>query len=158
YPIGDTALVADSEGRISISGSCVALGYAGGARFDGTFHTSDCGGITDGKLEIFGRIDKAITSGGVTVIPEVLERNIEEIFDTQVAVIGVDDEKWGQAIIACIDKEIPSAREVLKEKLEVGWTPQRFVSLSELGFSDFPRLPSGKIDRNALTSLVIASF
>lgn len=157
-PIGDTRIEIDSEGCISLHGSCVALGYAGGEPFAGTFRTADCGSVdAQGKLSVLGRLDRAITSGGVTVIPEVLERHIEQMWGIQAVVVGIDDKQWGQAIIACVDRDIPNARELLKEKLEVGWTPQRFVTLDKLGLDDFPRLPSGKIDRIALSALLTAT-
>ena len=40
----------------------------------GWFRTSDAGHIVDGKLQVIGRLDAIIDSGGLKLHPEVLER------------------------------------------------------------------------------------
>lgn len=155
FPIGDTSVSVEGDGRIVLSGSCVAVGYAGGERFDGTFRTADCGSVdSQGKLSVFGRLDRAITTGGVTVIPEVVEQHLAECGCGEAVVVGVDDATWGQAAVAVVERDVPRVRELLAQRLEKGWGPRRIMSLAELDLSDFPRLPSGKPDRNTLQRLL----
>ncbi|MBR6459515.1 MAG: AMP-binding protein [Actinomycetaceae bacterium] len=156
FPIGDTRVSVENDGRLVLSGSCVAVGYAGGEPFAGTFRTADCGSVdSQGKLSVFGRLDRAITSGGVTVIPEVVEQHVSECGCGETVVVGVDDATWGQAVVAVVENDVPNVRELLAQRLEKGWVPQRVVTLGKLGLNDFPRLPSGKPDRNTLTPLVV---
>lgn len=156
FPIGDTSVSVEGGGRIVLSGSCVSVGYAGGEPFAGTFRTADCGSVdSQGKLSVFGRLDGAITTGGVTVIPEVVEQHLAECGCGEAVVVGVTDATWGQTVMAVVERDVPKVRDVLKERLEVGWIPRRIVSLAELGLVDFPRLPSGKIDRNKTERIVV---
>lgn len=155
FPIGDTSVNVEDDGRIVLSSSCVAVGYAGGERFVGTFRTADCGSVdSQGKLSVLGRLDRAITTGGVTVIPEVVEQHLAECGCGEAVVVGVDDATWGQAAVAVVENGVPNVRNLLAQRLEKGWVPRRIVRLAALGLDDFPRLSSGKPDRSALETIL----
>ncbi len=66
-------------------------------------------------LQILGRIDLAINSGGETIFPEDIEMKLMKIISknqfpiSEIYVLGVNDQKWGQRLIALIkfkDQEI----------------------------------------------------
>ncbi|WP_297566606.1 AMP-binding protein [uncultured Arcanobacterium sp.] len=178
--IGDTQIEIAENGQVSLGGSVVAQGYLkkktappieekefslrAGTRFH---HTRDLGKFTaSGKLEILGRIDDAITTGGLTIIPKIVEEAITARFSTVAVVVGVPNKKWGEAAIAITEKpQVETAvRSYLKEKFTGGWVPKRVISwldLAAVAFAElpanwdensphFPRLESGKIDRRQL--------
>jgi len=102
----------DPSGRIVISGAVVARGYRGrpgdpafrstpsGAR---SFVTDDLGRWQDGRLEVVGRADDMIVTGGYKVSP----RTVEDVLRAQpgvadVVVVGLPDPRWGQRVAAAI--------------------------------------------------------
>ena len=79
---------------------------------DGRLHTGDIGYINqEGYLQITDRIKEVIKSGGEWISALELEDKINEHPDVkEVAVIGINDEKWG---------EKPCAHIILKAKGKV---------------------------------------
>jgi acyl-CoA synthetase (AMP-forming)/AMP-acid ligase II len=91
---------------------------------DGWLHTGDAGYVDeDGFLFLVDRIKDMIISGGVNVYP----KDVEEIIIrhpsvSEVAVIGVPDDKWGEVPIAAV---VPMpGTEVQTEEL-IAWTNSR---------------------------------
>jgi acyl-CoA synthetase (AMP-forming)/AMP-acid ligase II len=120
---------------------------------DGFFYTGDAGYFDeDGFLFIHDRVKDMIVSGGENVYPAEVENAIfgcPGVAD--VAVIGVPDEKWGEAVKAIIVKkpgEDPSADAV------IAWAKDRIAAYKTPKSVDFidalPRNPSGKILRKDL--------
>lgn len=89
YPIPGAHVALDGQ-RVVLSGPMVARGYRtpDPALQDGTFYTSDAGQLIDGRLEILGRMDTIIDSGGVKVHPEVVEKHLLNV-------------EWGQCRSCC---------------------------------------------------------
>lgn len=120
---------------------------------DGVFHTGDAGYFDeDGFLFIYDRVKDMIVSGGENVYPAEVENAIfghPGVAD--VAVIGVPDEKWGEAVKAIIvpkPGEAPTADEIIafaKERIASYKSPKS-VDFAEV----LPRNPSGKILRKDL--------
>lgn len=143
FPLGDVRISLTSHGRISIGSKVVALGYVGqssapefstdptGLRWH---HTRDWGKLNDGILSVNGRIDDAITTGGLTVIPQLLEDAISSHFHTQCVVLGIPDATWGEAVIAVTAKQLDSqsVKDFVKNRFERGWAPRKIYPLSEL--------------------------
>lgn len=148
----------EGAGRIALRGPSVMLGYAnpegqlGVGLQDGRFISSDIGRLDrQGRLELIGRADLAITSGGNTVQPEQIEAELRRHPGiTDAAVVGTPDPVWGERIVAFITGtadpqqvqqwcmlEIPSERR-----------PRRVIHLQQL-----PLLDSGKLDRPRLRQL-----
>lgn len=115
---------------------------------DGWLHSGDLGYVDgEGYLFLVDRMKDMIISGGVNVYP----RDIEEVMAgrdeiAEVAVFGVDDEKWG---------EIPIAAVTLKEGFTVdsealtAWTNDRVAAKFQrirdvVVLDDFPRNVAGK--------------
>ena len=64
----------------------------------------------DGDLDLVGRVDDVIRSGGESVYPE----EVEAVLAThpairEAAVIGVPDPLWGEMVVACVALAQPSA-------------------------------------------------
>jgi acyl-CoA synthetase (AMP-forming)/AMP-acid ligase II len=120
---------------------------------NGFFHTGDAGYFDeDGFLYIHDRVKDMIVSGGENVYPAEVENAIfgaPGVAD--VAVIGVPDEKWGEAVKAIIVKkpgEDPSPDSI------IAWAKERIAGYKCPKSVDFvdvlPRNPSGKILRKDL--------
>ena len=85
-------------------------GYTGGGSkdmVDGMMATGDVGRLDEeGRLFVEGRDDDMIVSGGENVFPQEVEETLAKHPKVaEAAVIGVDDEKWGQALKAFVVKK-----------------------------------------------------
>lgn len=120
---------------------------------DGWLYTGDAGFMdNEGFLYIHDRVKDMIVSGGENIYPAEVENAVfghPAIAD--VAVIGVPDEKWGEAVKAIVVKK-PGA-EVSPEDI-IAFTRERIAGFKVPKSVDFidalPRNPSGKILRREL--------
>lgn len=118
---------------------------------DGWVHTGDIGKRDeDGYVYLLDRKSNMIISGGMNVY----STDVEDVLAThpnvaQVAVIGVPDEKWGEAVTAIIvpDGEVTSAdiHDFSDDELGDYKRPKHVEFRDEL-----PKTPYGKIDKKAL--------
>jgi acyl-CoA synthetase (AMP-forming)/AMP-acid ligase II len=104
---GDEELPAGKTGRVFVGNEMAFEGYTGGGGKDecqGLLSSGDIGHFdSEGRLFIDGRDDEMIVSGGENVFPREVEDLIaghEEV--QEVAVIGVEDEEWGQRLKAFV--------------------------------------------------------
>lgn len=120
---------------------------------DGWLRTGDAGYLDeDGYLYIQDRLKDMIISGGENVYPAEVENAIyanAKVAD--VAVIGIPDEKWGEAVKACVvvkDGEVLTEAELIADAREriAGYKCPKSVDFIEA----LPRNPSGKILRKDL--------
>ncbi|MEL7206729.1 MAG: long-chain-fatty-acid--CoA ligase [Actinomycetota bacterium] len=120
---------------------------------DGWLHTGDAGTFDeDGYLYVKDRIKDMIVSGGENVYPAEVEHVlIEHPSVADVAVIGVPDERWGEAVKACVvaaPEETIDPEDVLafcRERLAGFKTPKSVDVLDEL-----PRNASMKVLKTEL--------
>lgn len=154
HPLDGVRVRLDSHGRVEVAGPTLALGYQGGEPFGEWFRTGDLGRITaGGTLEITGRADDVIISGGENVSPQEVERVLAAQSGVhEVCVVGVPDAEWGQAVVAAVVPADPDDRpdpDVLRQAVHdaVGRfaMPKRVVFLGEL-----PTRGPGKVDRAAV--------
>jgi acyl-CoA synthetase (AMP-forming)/AMP-acid ligase II len=143
-------------GRIFASSGLLFDGYTGGESkemIDGFMSTGDMGRFDDqGRLQVVGREDDMIVSGGENVFPQEIE---EVLFRhpavADVAVVGVVDDRFGQrlrAVVVPAAGEAPSAedlREWVRSSLANYKVPRDVVFRDEL-----PRNPTGKVLRRVL--------
>jgi acyl-CoA synthetase (AMP-forming)/AMP-acid ligase II len=120
---------------------------------DGWLRTGDAGYLDeDGYLYIHDRVKDMIISGGENVYPAEVENALyshPKIAD--VAVIGVPDEKWGEAVKACVvlkaGEELSQADIIAHARGHIaGYKCPKSVDF----ISALPRNPSGKILRREL--------
>jgi acyl-CoA synthetase (AMP-forming)/AMP-acid ligase II len=100
----------ERRGEVLIRGGNVMAGYwrdeaaTGAALRDGWLHTGDVGDFDDdGNLHIVGRLKEVIRSGSSTIIPKEVEDVIVlHPAVAEVAVIGLPDAEWGEAVTAFV--------------------------------------------------------
>ncbi|MCK1710529.1 MULTISPECIES: fatty acid--CoA ligase [unclassified Bradyrhizobium] len=122
-------------------------------RADGWLRTGDAGYIDeDGYLYIHDRIKDMIISGGENIYPAEVESALCDHPDVaEAAVIGVPDDKWGEAVKAVVvmkPGKQASATDIInftRERIAGFKTPKSVEFLPAL-----PRNPSGKILRRQL--------
>ncbi len=142
----------DVTDRVVLRGAVVARGYRDGSRFEGRFTTSDLGIVTDGRLQVLGRADDVIVTGGEKVAPLAVEQALAaHPAVREVAVVGLPDEEWGERVVAFLTLDaalsLEEARDLVAAKVSRVAAPKQVVVLDVL-----PLLPGGKVDRRALRS------
>jgi acyl-CoA synthetase (AMP-forming)/AMP-acid ligase II len=144
------------SGELFVRGEQVSGRYTGiGSVLDanGWFPTKDIAVLDEaGYLFIGGRSDDTIIRGGENIAPAELEDVlIEHPHVRDVAVVGVDDPHWGQAIVAVVvpipgvDPDAEELREYVRSTLRGSRTPDRVVFRDEL-----PTNATGKVLRREL--------
>jgi acyl-CoA synthetase (AMP-forming)/AMP-acid ligase II len=122
---------------------------------DGWYHTGDAGYLDDeGFLFIRDRIKDLVITGGENVYPAEVENAVlSHPGIADVAVIGVPDDEWGEAVLAAVvlkpgetvqDQEIKDA---VRERLAGFKVPKRIERLEAL-----PRNGAGKVTKDTLRS------
>ncbi|MFN3552279.1 MAG: fatty acid--CoA ligase [Novosphingobium meiothermophilum] len=120
---------------------------------DGWIATGDAGYLDeDGYVYMHDRIKDMIISGGENVYPAQVESAIYGHPDVlEVAVIGVPDEKWGEAVKAVC---VPKPGHTIDPQSIIDWTRERLAGFKVPKSVDviaaLPRNPSGKILRRTL--------
>jgi acyl-CoA synthetase (AMP-forming)/AMP-acid ligase II len=120
---------------------------------DGWYRSGDAGWVdADGDLFIYDRVKDMIVSGGENVYPAEVENAIDGHPDvSEVAVIGVPDERWGEAVKAIVVPKPDAARDA--ESI-IAWARQRIGGFKVPKSVDFvdalPRNATGKVLRRAL--------
>lgn len=157
---GDGQAVACGEvGEIVIRHGIVMKGYwkradaTAEAIRDGWFYTGDAGYLDDeGYLYIHDRVKDMVVSGGENIYPaEVENAMFGHAAIADVAVIGVPDERWGEAVKAVV--VLKPGAQVTAEEL-ISFARERIAGFKVPKSVDFvsalPRNPSGKILRREL--------
>ena len=136
------------KGPIQMAGYYKRPDLTAEAVIDGWLHTGDAGYLDeDGYLFLVDRMKDMIISGGVNVYPKDIEEVvIQHPAVREVAVIGVTDEKWGEAPVAAV--VLNDGHSVSVQDL-VTWTNERvsakFQRIHDVVFYDeFPRNVAGK--------------
>ncbi len=150
----DTPVPNGTIGEVAVRGPQLMRGYwnlpepTAEALRGGWMHTGDAGILDDeGFLYIQDRVKDMIVSGGENVYP----REVEDVLFqhpavADVAVIGVPDERWGEAVKAIVVRkegeavEADALLEYCKGRLG-GYKRPRSVDFIEV----LPRNPSGKV-------------
>lgn len=146
-------------GELELRGPAVTPGYLGrgpgtdrsfGA--DGWFRTGDLATIEDGHVRIAGRSKELVSVGGFNVVPAEVEAVLLMHPDVdQAAVVGVPDERLGEALRALVvargGSGLTAARLLAfaRDRLAGYKLPYSIRLVDAL-----PLLPSGKVDRRAL--------
>jgi o-succinylbenzoate---CoA ligase len=146
------------DGRVVIGGATLAKGYRNPVDPDpfaepGWFRTDDLGSIDSGVLTVLGRADDAISTGGLTVLPQPVEAALcthPAVGDC--AVFGLADDRLGQRVVAAIvvrDGVDPPTLDALRA--HVARTLDTTAAPREVHIVDaLPRRGIGKVDRAAL--------
>lgn len=159
-PLDGVAVAVGADSRIRLGGPTIFERYDGDrvlteqVLVDGWYLTSDAGRLDeDGRLQVLGRLDDVVVSGGVNVpLPAVAARLREHPGVTACEVLGVDDPEWGQRVVAFVIGmlDLGAARAWVAQERPRSWAPRQLVVLEAL-----PLLANGKVDRLALTQLAL---
>ncbi len=139
-------------GLVRISAGSLFRGYFPDARGREFFCTEDLAyWDARGGLNVVGRRDAVIITGGKKVMPgEVMEVLRTSGVFTDVAVVGIPDEEWGQKVVACYPgragarPDMRRVESVLHGLAKYKW-PKAYVAIAE-----WPRNAQGKLNRAAL--------
>jgi 2-furoate---CoA ligase len=121
---------------------------------DGWYFTGDTGFVDrDGDLFVTGRVDDMIITGGENVSPVEIESCLSlHPAVLEVAVVGLADEKWGNAVTAFVKRKGPVTEQDLEQFCRTSGLanfkrPRRFVFVDAL-----PKSPVGKLLRRLLVA------
>lgn len=153
-------LPAGEVGTIYVRNDTQFEGYTSGTTKDfhaGFMSSGDVGYLDEaGRLFVVGRDDEMIVSGGENVYPIEVEKTLAAHPDVaEAAVIGVDDEQYGQRLAAFVvlnpgaGATVDTLKQHVRENLANYKVPREITVLDEL-----PRGSTGKIQRNELQSRV----
>jgi O-succinylbenzoic acid--CoA ligase len=165
-PLDGVGLATDADGRLRISGPTLFDGYDGDPELtarvlvDGWFRTEDAARIDeDGRLQVIGRLDDMVVTGGVNVPAPAVARRLREhpgVWDVEV--LGVPDEEWGTRLVAFVvgdpdvELELETVREWVAQLHPRSWAPRQLIMLDAM-----PMLGNGKVDRVQLTTAAASS-
>ncbi|RHW28555.1 long-chain fatty acid--CoA ligase [Nocardioides immobilis] len=159
---GDPAPLGE-QGELWVRGPQVSGEYMGLGSVldpDGWFPTRDLAyQDADGFLFVVGRNDDTIIRGGENIAPAEIEDVLVHHPSVQsVAVVGIPDDHWGQAIVAAVvlevgaDPDPEELRQYVRASLRGSRTPDRVIYVSEL-----PSTATGKILRKEIVANLVAS-
>jgi acyl-CoA synthetase (AMP-forming)/AMP-acid ligase II len=163
--LGTTIKLADQDGnevpegevgRIFVGNPLLFTGYTGGEdkdRLGDLVASGDLGRFdAQGRLFIEGRDDEMIVSGGENVFPaEVEELLTKHDGVREAAVVGVEDDKMGQRLVAYVVKDSGSSvtadelKTLVKDRLARHKAPRDVHFIDEL-----PRNETGKVVKRKL--------
>lgn len=167
----DGVAVKTVDGELRIAGPVLADGYLGdedlterafvrdrhGIRW---YRTGDLGIVDDGIVRVHGRADNVIVSGGINISLDRVERIVRTVAGLhQAVVVGVEDERWGEASVIVAARgealrrseaeQLAQAREAVAAELGRHARPSRLILVDELAL-----LSSGKPDRESIRRAV----
>jgi O-succinylbenzoic acid--CoA ligase len=154
------------SGSIALAGPMLASGYLDApertvvAFRDGWFQTSDLGRLDgQGRLQVLGRADDVIITGGLNVAPAEVEAVLTGLPGVAAAcVVGLPDPDWGERVTAVVvpadlqRPPEPGALRVAACRLLTGAQVPKEIIV----FDTLPLRGVGKPDRRALRSMLIA--
>jgi 2-furoate---CoA ligase len=163
----------DDAAEIGEEGEIIAL-LVGDESFEGYWHRPEadakalCGGWyftgdtgyvdADGDLFVTGRVDDMIITGGENVSPVEIESCLSlHPAVSEVAVVGLADERWGKIVAAFVKRRAPIAEADLEEHCRASGLanfkrPRRIIFVDEI-----PKSPVGKLLRRKLVAGEYAS-
>ena len=149
--LSGVSVMVDGTGRLMIKGPILASGYEDNQELwnqnfkDGWFLTSDLGTIRDDEVQVIGRSDDVVLSGGENVSLYAIENELSTSFpEISFLVTAIPDAEWGQKICLISNSEIDYDRisEILKTTLGKQFVPKEFLVMKQI-----PEIGIGKPDR-----------
>ena len=154
-----------ADGRITLAGAVVFSGYrrdpaaTAAVLGGGVLTTGDLGAIRDdGRLEVLGRADAVLVTGGELVSPEAVERVLTSAAGiADAVVVGLADPEWGQRVVALVvpagrpgagGLDVGTVRALVTDRLGRASAPRDVVTVDAV-----PVLGIGKPDRAAAARL-----
>ena len=148
----------DEHGEIYVRGEQVSGEYEGIGRLtddEGWFPTRDGGFLDDeGYLFLEGRADDVIVRGGENMSPgEIEDVLITHDAVSDVAIVGVPDEEWGEAVVGVVvlkhDATVESLQQWVRDRMRSSRVPERLEFWDELPYNE-----TGKLLRREVRALL----
>lgn len=166
----------EGVGRVVLAGPVLAEGYLAGGGATSFRETAPAPGAAeprhevltadrgrlvigaDGttRLEVLGRVDDVIVTGGIKVEPRAVEEVLTRLDGVaQACVVGLPDARWGRRVVAAVVPEAGRAldRETVREGartlLDGAHAPKKVLVVEAL-----PTRGPGKVDRRAVAALL----
>jgi fatty-acyl-CoA synthase len=164
-PVSGVPVARGRVGELEVRGPNVMAGYhelpeasADAVAPDAWLRTGDLVTMdARGYLRMTGRLKEMIVSGGENIFPVEIENALAEHPAVgQVAVVGVPDDRWGEAAVAvvvpaAVASPDPAALEAfLRDRLAAFKVPRRWVVVDEL-----PRTASGKVQKHVVRDKLV---
>jgi O-succinylbenzoic acid--CoA ligase len=153
------------QGEIELAGPTLADGYlgddertaqafpvVGGERW---YRTGDTGTLTGGVLDVTGRLDDVIVSGGLKVALGEVERVVRSLAGaSEAVVVRAASPRWGEVpvVVAPVALDLDRMRAAVGAELGPAAAPASVVVVERM-----PLLPNGKPDRIALRALAASA-
>lgn len=154
----DRPVAPGQPGEILVRGDQVCAGYwndpaaTEASRLGPWLRTGDVGRIVDGVLFVVDRKKDLIITGG----ENVASREVEDLVGLhpdvgQIAVVGVTDARWGEAVCAVV---VPAAERDVEPDELIAWTEGRMAGFKRprhvVVVDELPMNASGKVDKAAV--------
>ena len=136
------------DAAVIVEAASVFHGYYPDWREERRFETGDLGRFDEhGHLHLLGRRDAVIITGGKKVQPLEVEAALRASGEFEdVAVLGVPDAEWGEAVVAFYPATQRAPDSARAAAALAGYQrPKHFVAVP-----DWPRNAQGKVDRSVL--------
>jgi O-succinylbenzoic acid--CoA ligase len=159
-PLPGLEIGTTTDGRIRVRGPSVMAGYVNktltpgdGLDADGWFETNDLGGLDDsGCLQVLGRADDILISGGENIHPAVVENIAGHCPGvSSIGITGRPDPTWGELLVAVVTGTVnePDFLDWCRAHVPSHQRPRAMVKAAAL-----PMNAGGKLDRKALRKMV----
>jgi acyl-CoA synthetase (AMP-forming)/AMP-acid ligase II len=149
---GGSKLGPGEKGTLAVKSGMVFEGYTSGEdteMFDGYLSIGDTGWLDeDGRLFVEGRADEMVVVGGENVYPAEVEAVIEGMDGvSDVAVVGIPDDEYGQVLAAFVEGSVDKDQVVKysRDNLASFKVPRVVEIVDQL-----PRTSTGKVRKNEL--------
>ena len=124
-PFNDVQLKVDpASGAVAVKTQRLSLGWLDGEQLqpfcddNGWWQSGDAGRMGSTGLELLGRLDGALNSGGATVFPEQIETALGCLPGLEaLLVVGLPDPEWGQRLIGLVKPAPGTNGNALLERL-----------------------------------------
>ena len=130
------------EGRIAIAGPVLAN------QLPTPYLTQDLGELVDGKLEVLGRADRVIVSGGLKVSLDRVEEAALALPGVEEVIAQAVNTSWGESV-GIVYVGSPEVEFSALAEMTIAARPAKVVRVTQL-----PRLSSGKPDLQAAAELL----
>jgi len=104
---------------------------------------------SESEFKWIGRSDNLINSGGIKIIPEEVEKKIQQYITTPFVIVGLTDEKFGEIVVLVSEGKTINKLNNVGLNISKYELPKKYFVLNK-----FPRTESGKIKRKQISELI----